>query len=332
MASNPSKPKRPGTVGVSEERLLSVKDLCVLAKLPPAALAAWCLPERCWFGLCRHVAGLQPDGLDQQAQRLAAMLGSLGQAGTAREVARCHQAFIRLDQLCFLRSHRPGGWSPVLRLEGGQHLEAALEKGHGAILWVMPTVLQWLVTKRALFEAGYPVHHLSSPYHGFSTTSWLGAQLINPIRTRIEDRYLAERVMLGRDGSAQSALRRLTTVLRGNGIASIAVAASGARVIAAPFLGGSLLAARGAPHLATRTGAALLPVVTLGGDSGFVTRIEAPLACAGPDSPEARQVGAVAELARRLEPYARTHPDQIAWQLDCIVPTPPTVVGGETVH
>lgn len=325
-------PKRPGAVGAAEERLLSVKDLCVLAKLPPAALAAWCLPERWWFGLCRHVASLRPAGLDQQARRLAAMLGSSGQARMAREVARRHQAFIRLDQLCFLRSHRPGGWSPALRLEGGQHLAAALATGRGAILWVMPTVFQWLVTKRALFEAGYPVHHLSSPYHGFSTTSRLGAQLVNPIRTRIEDRYLAERVMLGRDGGAQSALRRLTTVLRGNGIASIAVAASGARVIAAPFLGGSLLAARGAPHLAARTGAALLPVVSLRCDSGFVTRIEAPLAFAGSEPPEARQVGAVAELARRLEPYARAHPDQIAWQLDCIVPTPPTAVGGQAGH
>ncbi len=325
-------PKRPGTPGGAAERLVSVKDLCVLVKLPPAALAAWCVPERYWFGLCRHMAGLRPVALDEQARRLAAMMGACVPAETAREIALRHQAFIRLDQLCFLRSHRPGGWSPALRLDGGRHLAAALEAGHGAILWVMPTVFQWLVTKRALFEAGYPLHHLSSPYHGFSTTSWLGVQLVNPIRTRIENRYLAERVVLGRDGSAQSALRRLTTVLRGNGIASIAVAASGARAIAAPFLGGSLLAARGAPHLAIRTGAALLPVVTLWRDSAFVTRIEAPLALAGSESPEARQVEAVAELARRLEPHARAHPDQIAWQLNCIEPTPPAAVGGRAAR
>lgn len=329
MASNPSKPKRPPAPGASARRLLSVKDLHVLAKLPTAALAAWCLPERRWFDLCCRMASLRPADLERLAQRLAAVMGAGLPAGTAREVARRHQAFVRLDQLCFLRSHRPGGWNPALRLEGGQHLAAALAAGRGAILWVAPTVLQWLFTKRTLFAAGHPTHHLSSLYHGFSSTSWLGAQLINPIRTAVENRYLAERVILGPEGEAQSALRRLTAVLRGNGIASISVARAGARVIAAPFLDGSLLAASGAPHLAARTGAALLPVVTLHDCGEYVTRIEAPLSLAGSGAPETRQVGAVAELASRLEPHARAHPDQIAWQLDCIVPTPPATADGK---
>ena len=133
MASNPSKPKRPPAPGASARRLLSVKDLHVLAKLPTAALAAWCLPERRWFDLCCRMASLRPADLERLAQRLAAVMGAGLPAGTAREVARRHQAFVRLDQLCFLRSHRPGGWNPALRLEGGQHLAAALAAGRQRI-------------------------------------------------------------------------------------------------------------------------------------------------------------------------------------------------------
>lgn len=64
-----------------------------------------------------------------------------------------------------------------------------------------PTVHQWLLTKRTLAEAGYAVHHLSSYIHGFSIRSRLGEALLNPIRTRVEDRYLAERVRIGAGGN-----------------------------------------------------------------------------------------------------------------------------------
>ena len=252
------------------------------------------------------------------------MLGTDRLAEPAPVLARRQLAFIRLDQLCFLRSHRPGGWHASLRLEGAGHLQAALAAGRGAILWVAPTVFQWLATKRALHEAGYPVHHLSSPNHGFSTASWVGTRLLNPIRTRIEDRYLAERVTLGPDGGSQTALRRLTAILRGNGIVSITVAAAGARPITVPFLAGALRAASGAPHLAARTGAALLPVLTLRQGSRFVTRIEAPLTLASNLGLELMLAGLVAELAARLAPHALAHPDQIAWRLDCIDTLPPT--------
>jgi lauroyl/myristoyl acyltransferase len=329
MASNPHEPKRQSGSGRSRPPLVAARDLRVLAKLPPAVLAAWCLAERHWNGLAHRAAGLETAALERLAGRITAMLGPGQLAEPARTVARRQLGFIRLDQLCFLRSYRPGGWNPKLRLEGAEHLEAALARGRGAILWVAPTVFQWLVTKRALHEAGWPVHHLSNPNHGFSTSSWVGTRLVNPIRTRIENRYLAERVMLAPDGGAQAALRRLTAVLRGNGIVSITVAAAGARPITAPFLRGSIRAASGAPHLAARTGAALLPVLTFRGETGFVTRILTPLLLPETGAPDSRLVAAVNELAVRLEPHALAHPDQISWLLDCIEPVPPADAGGQ---
>lgn len=330
MASNPSSSKRPvmaGARATCRAPLLVATDLRVLAKLPLAALAAWTVPERHWDGLAHRAAGLETAAIDQLARRITAMLGPERLTESARVLARRQLTFVRLDQLHFLGSHRAGGWHPTLRLEGVEHLQAALASGQGAVLWIAPTVFQWLVTKRALHEAGYPVHHLSSPHHGFSTASWVGTRLLNPIRTRIEDRYLAERVTLGPDGAAQAALRRLTKVLRGNGIVSITVAAAGARPLATPFLTGALRAASGAPHLAARTSAALLPVLTLRRGAGFVTRIEPPLTLPAAGAPEHMLTRLVGELASRLEPYALAHPDQIAWRLDCIDTMPPAPAG-----
>ena len=330
MASNPSASKRKimaGTPATARPPFLGATDLRVLAKLPLAGLGAWCLPESWWDALAGHAVGLEGAAIEQLARRITTMLGPDRLTEPARVLARRQLAAIRVDQLCFLRSHRPGGWRPMLRLEGSEHLAAALAAGRGAILWVAPTVFQWLATKRALHEACYPVHHLSSPNHGFSTASWVGTRLLNPIRTRVEDRYLAERVTLGTDGSAHAALRRLTAVLRGNGIVSITVAAAGARPVTVPFLAGSLRAAGGAPQLAARTGAPLLPVVTLREGTGFATRVGAPLARSASGTIDPAPTGLVAALAARLEPYARAHPDQIAWRLDCIDTQPPALAG-----
>lgn len=301
--------------------LLVLKDLLVLAKLPPSGMIAWCLPERAWEPLAAQAVRLERRTVSDLAQRISRMLGPERLAAPALELARRHQRQVRLDQLQFLRSWRPGGgWRPEqLRLEGGEHLDAALAAGRGAVLWVAPTVHQWLLTKRTLREAGYAVHHLSNPSHGFSTTSRLGRAVINPIRTRIEDRYLAERVRLGTGGAAQAALRRLTDLLRANAVVSITLAAGGARPLETSFLSGVLRAATGAPHLAARNGAVLLPVFTFRtGPGRFQTRIEAPVTAAGSTGADPSLRAALETYARRLEPYALTYPDQITWRLDCI--------------
>jgi hypothetical protein len=292
------------------------KDLAILGKLPLSAAIAWCLPERWWDGVAERAARLEAGTLARTAGLISAMVGVDRLAAPAGLLARRQLALIRLDQLCYLRSYRPGGWWPELRLEGREHLDAALAAGRGAILWVAPTVGQWLPAKRTMAESGYAVHHLSHPSHGFSTRSELGRRWLNPIRTRIEDRYLAERVRLGADGSAQGALRQLTGLLRRNAVVSITVGAAGARPIRAPLLGGSLRVASGAPHLTARTGAALLPVFTLRAGRGrFLTRVEAPLPVPATGPINRALPGIVAELARRLEPYAVGHADQIMWGL-----------------
>ncbi|WP_027132888.1 LpxL/LpxP family acyltransferase [Geminicoccus roseus] len=313
----PQEPRKPDPAAGAP--LVLPQDLKLLARLPLSAALAWAVPERHWHALALRAAGLEPATLARTARKIAAMIGPDRLPEPAAGLARRQLALIRLDQFCFLRSYRPGGWRPLLTLHGQDHLDQALAAGRGAILWVAPTVFQWLPAKRTLAEAGYRLHHLSSPQHGFSTPSRFGLAWLNPIRTRVEDRYLAERVMLGTDGQAKAALRRLTLLLRQNQVVSITLGSAGARTIRAPLLNGWLRAASGAPHLAARTGAALLPVITLrNGDGSFTTRIGAPLGRPGAAASDDDLSDLVARMARHLEPQVLADADQIVWGLGCL--------------
>ena len=179
-----------------------------------------------------------------------------GLAPDGPEAERLFNAYLanaRLAKLLVLRVRRPGGWCPRLRLEGEEHLQRALGAGHGAILWVAPFVFAPLGTKMVLHHAGHAVSHLSRYSHGYSRSA-LGARLLNPIRTGVEDRYLAERMSIGPDHQPQAALRLLGQRLRDNRIVSISAGAGGSRVVEVPFLPGRMGLASGASALASQPG------------------------------------------------------------------------------
>ena len=243
------------------EPLATIADLAVLAKLPVSALAAWCLPEQRWEAVAarpRCASGARSNGPPAGSLRCSARTRRHPNGAGPPPTGACPVGPALLPAQ--LPSWRVAGGDAA---ERSAHLDDALLAGRGAVLWVAPTVFQWLPAKRTLFEAGYRVHHLSSPQHGFSGRSWLSRASLNPIRTRVEDRYLAERVMLGSDGQAHSALRRLGSLLAENAVVSITMAPARTRSIRTPLLRGFFDVAAGPSHLAMRSGAALLPVVTL---------------------------------------------------------------------
>ena len=228
-----------------------------MAKLPLSAAVAWGVPERYWEKLAAQAVRLERRTLARTARRMIGTIGVDRLRAPADLLARRQLTMVRLDQLCFLRSYRPGGWCPQLRLEGQEHLDRALARGRGAILWVAPTVFQWLPGKRTMFEAGYRLHHLSSPEHGFSSRSRFGPHWLQSDPDPVENRYLAERVVLGPErqsqGRPQAPDRAAAAERRG-----VDRRRGGRRAgLRAPLLNGCLTVASGAPHLAVRTGAAL---------------------------------------------------------------------------
>jgi lauroyl/myristoyl acyltransferase len=211
-------------------------------------------------------------------------------------------------QLQILALHRPGRrWHPAIRLHGLANLEAALARRSGAILWVSDFIYGTLVTKMAFHRAGFPLIQLSRPTHGFSNTPF-GMRILNPRWMKIENRFLAERLIIpGEDASA--ALAVLRTRLAANAVVSILVTDTARRTYDARFGGGTLRVATGPLHLSRTTGAPALPVFTLRGEDGvYDVWVGRPLDV--DDSSEPNYGAAIRDYVAGLEPHVRAHPDQ----------------------
>ncbi len=299
--------------GTASSTTISAVDLRILAKLIPSAMIAWAIPEAGWdrwagasVKVARRVA---PGSYARHRGYAQDRLGSRVPDRDLDDITQRLLRNLRVEQLCFLRSYLPRGWKPQIQLEGEQHIVDAREAGRGAVLWIVPTIYSWLFAKRGLAEAGHGLHHLSRAGHGFTTRSRVGQRLLNPIRLRIEDRYLSERINIADGGSPQPALRRLSELLSQNAIVSVTVNMDGTKVVEAPLLGGIIRAASGAPRLAARARSALLPVVTIRERPGHYTVL------VGPPLPSGSADLALNAMARFTEPLALRWPDQFCWHI-----------------
>jgi lauroyl/myristoyl acyltransferase len=157
-----------------------------------------------------------------------------------------------------MREHLPAGWHPEVDLRGGEYIEQARQRGRGVILWVCSSVPGDLVTWKSLNGAGFPVVLLRSFIHPYSATAF-GRRVLNPVRRRVEDKYLHGTVTLV-FGEEVRAVQELERHLRENDIIAITAVAASDQLLTVPFLGGVLRLALGAPTLAELNGAPLLPV------------------------------------------------------------------------
>jgi hypothetical protein len=178
------------------------------------------------------------------------------------------------------------------------------------VLWVGHFVFNGLPLKKAMHGAGYQVFHLSRPEHGFSTTRF-GMRFLNPIRSRIESRYLAQRIIIQR-GAEHRAVREAHRLLVAGKIVSITAGHWEGRQLAYAPIGDALLPLSvGAPSLAQATGTALFPVFIVREASGrFRIIVGKQIAC-DPDRDRDEVVrNAIADFASQLLPYAIGYPDQ----------------------
>ena len=298
-------------------KLIAVGDIANLFGIAVLGAISWVLPESRWLGFCRAVGRFN---LPMMTSDVAATLGAIDATLGARDVGAepktiAEQAAAEelLGTLQLMRDYRPGGWRPETRVEGGEHIDAALADGHGAILWVGQFVHGKLGAKVALHRAGYAASHLSHLRHGFSPTRF-GRHVLNAVRRAVEDRYLAERVLLSDDG-AGPALDVLKQRLAENRIVTITVGARAARPVTAPFMAGEIHVAPGAPVLAYGSGAALLPVFPLRTASGRITAVVGPPITIDGSVDRASAVAeAVRDYAARLEDVVAENPSQwLGW-------------------
>ncbi len=297
----------------ADGRVFTADDALFMLEWPVLKFAAAAVPKKRWADVAMSIErikvrlGRRSPAMRGQVLRLALGLATLGEAEAIawRAVAGRTEHHIQVMKVMSAR-----GWRPEMRLEGEEHLKAALAHGKGAILWVAHFCFNTQVTKMALKAGGYRLSHLSRPEHGFSTSKF-GIRCLNPIRWQAELKYLDERIIIDRAHPGGS-LREAQAVLKDNRIVSITAGAwEGHRVARGPLLNGRFSLATGAPDLAQRTGAALLPVITtrIAGSNAYQVNIGGPLATKFEDKLEAIRA-AVAGFLAALEVAVLKSPDQ----------------------
>ena len=255
---------------VAPVQLIAARDLITLARLSVLALIAWAVPEQSWGPVTRKIKSLgfrrrafHKRAKRERVEKIRRVMGDTKRLTAATEVQYQLDFSDYQASMQVLRDYRPGGWQPILRLRGTEHIEAALDKGRGVILWVSEFASSSLVTKMALHQAGFHVCYLSRPSHGFGGgDTWFGMRFLNPIWTRIEDKYQKERVVIGPRGTL-GAMKKLRERLHDNGIVSITVGVKARRTLELRFFRGYLRLPTGPSNLALTTKASLLPVFTI---------------------------------------------------------------------
>jgi hypothetical protein len=201
-------------------RVVREKDLREALLILIDILVAAIVPRRYWAHLCHFQAGARlgthaRKSLAGFAESVSSVIG-----GTAKPQARAlfragrdarHRRIMLLaGELTRLR------WQPRIHLSGVDGLKAALRRGNGVIIWCNQFTAQNLMGKRALHEAGITCHQVSVSEHGFSNSAF-ARRFLNPFLVRVENRYLASRVVFDR-GDAYQVTKRISAILKNNGV------------------------------------------------------------------------------------------------------------------
>jgi lauroyl/myristoyl acyltransferase len=295
----------------------SATDLGVLLGAPFFTLPAWFVPERHWPKITRLLSPMAISDLTKDPRAAAKLirqtLGNRLSDLQARDILSGMGAEGIFTFFQVLKCYRPDGWEPAVRIANFERVAAALQAGRGAILWVGHAFHGHLGAKVGFHRAGLKVVHLSTPAHGFSSTRF-GVRYLNRIQTRIEDRYIGERVLLPLNGQ-NAAVQTLVKRLKANKVVSITGQRGTGRTIAARFLDGTLTLAPGAPSLGHMTGAAVFPTFAFRAPDGAIeVSVEPPVEMAADAPREAAVSQAVQQFATVSEGYALRYPGQwLSW-------------------
>lgn len=294
-------PAIPATLR-NDYELWTARDTIMAIKFLAALPFAIGVPPRWWgtIGRAALSAGLLSRGNVEHGRQL--MVSFIGDRLSPLQIERAAwdmQINRLLMNLHILRALVPGAWDPPTRIDGLEHVNSAQASGRGVVFWIIRTIYAPLAGKLALRRSGLAVHYLSRFNHPF-TDSRFGVHLLNPLACVPETRLSASRIVIGRDQRPTIAIRVLERHLRAREIVAITTGADADKPATIPCLDGWLRIGTVAPRLAARTGAALLPIVTVVEADGFATRIFAPITCAR-------------ELVAAVEETALRQPGDVNW-------------------
>lgn len=292
---------------VPPDGVISLGDVMITLKLALCAMIALVFPRALWLWASRWCASIHMVVKKPNLTATAKTLNGQGIEVSDIELAHDLLSGYYLENIETVSEYLGYRGERNVVVKGVVNVTSALESGRGVILWHSHFCGAALIEKRAYGCGGLSVTHLRSHSHPYSSTAF-GLRLLNPIKTRVENQYLENVVMLT-PGNGRAALQQLTQALQNNRVVSITALGSGKNAIEVPFLGGGLKLARGVPWLAYATGAIVIPTATsiLSGPK-YVVEFEAPLEVDNSHSEPEFQKALVEAYADRMAPRVRSHP------------------------
>ena len=279
-------------------------------KLAAAGLVSWVLPVDKLSSaarVLRRMRGEQPNRTSRVDLVVARVLSNYVSKQRACEIDAGWRARALEARMQILAMHRPHrSWQPEIQMDGLEHLEAALARKTGVILWISDFVYSSLITKMAFCRAGYDVSHLTRAEHGFSGTPY-GVRILNPLWTKIEDRFIAERITIDQENTGK-VLELLRQRLTANRIVSITVGRWARRTLDLPFFKGTIRLATGPAHLSKTCNAALLPIFTYRNQGKYYVAIGS--AISEQSTPQENYTQTVQSYVNTLKDYVVQYPDQ----------------------
>jgi len=306
-----------GDMSITEQTSwVQARDIAMAGLVMFLGFGSWVLPEKTWPTLARKLAIRRlrrSSSLDgNELATIKVIVGERPSSWIEQSFRPAWLGHKYHSWMQLLACYRPRSWQPRPDLIGGEHLDAALAEGQGAILFTANFAYQDLMAKAAFAGAGYQINHLARDSHGF-VESRLSRLLLNPIYTAIERRFLKERlVFTGNRTKKVNAI--IKSKLRDNQPVMVLVTPLGRRTTTLPFLHGQIRIATGALNFACETGAPVLPVFTVRKSNGEIeTVVEPALERPGYRSRNETIEAMLRDYVPRLEMYVAQYPDQFAF-------------------
>jgi lauroyl/myristoyl acyltransferase len=290
---------------------IALDDIRETAKLAGTALVSWLSPVDELSSAARKIRrmrGEKASGSHRIDFIVARVLSEHISRQRAYEIDADWRMRVLEARMQILALHRPGrAWQPKIEIHGIGHLDAALGEKSGALLWVSDFVYSSLITKMAFYQARYAVSHLTRPQHGFSCSPY-GVRFLNPIWTKVEDRFIAERITINAENT-DTALELVRSRLAANRVVSITVGNWARRTLDFPFFKGTIRLATGPAHLSYACRAPLLPVFTFrAGDGEYHVSIGSAIDRQTIKPGDYDRM--IRSYVKTLEEYVLSYPDQ----------------------
>lgn len=215
--------------------------------------------ERQYSTSVRRRIGTASNGI---TGRIKTVLGEHIPDSSINEIAAGYYRMKLEDQWGRSKASHTPDWSVTTEVVNLHHLTKARHEGCGVVLWGT-SFCGTLFPKIALSRAGICLTQLSLFDHGRShLNTLLGMRITQPMYCRPENQYLEERIVIP-DSANRAYLYRIGEVLQNNGCLWIAChGARNQRNLTVKMLGHTAELPAGAPTIAMRYNAALIPAHT----------------------------------------------------------------------